>query len=404
MDRYKAEVIDPGDAISRLAHRMCVASYRNSDAVWVPPDPHGYFRSQVGFLWKPHILRMMAEARPGQDWVMKEVLQNDGAGGKPQFFTLVGTVVVMRSLGWEVITMNADDIARSGGFPAVMANEISFKRLTPENFALARAVLRGYGWALAKAHLVNITGETAVMKHSITAFSDANLPEQLVMTWGGTCLGLSHRNLVIDGSEIRPGMTVVGFGEHGYRCNGGTFFTNLILHHWGPEPDKILRTPEAVAFAQALTKPSISYTRLVTKLAGWGSNGMPASNRPARIYGIAHITGGGVWNKFGEILPPGVGAYLDAMPRPPRVLLAGQKLSQGTPFELSDHQAYGTLHGGCGMLLVCDPGDTDAIIAKAKVYGVVASVVGQTISSRKREVVIESRFLGRKRLSSLDTD
>ena len=397
-DQYKTEIIDPGDQASRLAHEVCVQSYSNCPAVIIVPHQSGNFRGPVGFLWKPHILEAMTRNRVDPQsgvlthWEMLQEVENDGAGGKPQFFTLLGIPKFFQRLGSEIITMTADDFARSGRFPAVMVNEINAKRITAENLPLFKAAMEGYGKALRQAGLVNITGEIAIMKHSITAFCDTGSLGEFVLTWGGTCIGLAHRDLLIDGSGIKPGMPIVGFWEPGYRCNGGTFFTNLILKKFGPEIQKIKDNPQALDFIASLTIHSKSYARTITRIAGWypdGSIGKPL----AKIYGIAHITGGGVWGKFGELLPEGVGANLDSMPEPAEVLKQGQELSWDLPdLRLTDRQAYSTFHGGCGMLLVCAKNDAEKIIAEAEKDGIRAQVVGETIASPDREVIIHSRF------------
>src|SRR3989344_6322127 len=103
---------------------------------------------------------------------MAESDQGDGAGGKPQFFTLVGTEAVMENLGWEIITMNDDDNSRFGFLGCVLVNLADLKRVTKQNYHLAAAVFTGFGKALKQARLVNTTGETAIMKNSVTAFCD----------------------------------------------------------------------------------------------------------------------------------------------------------------------------------------------------------------------------------------
>lgn len=327
-------------------------------------------------------------------------VENDGAGGKPQFFTLVGTCEAMLGLGWEIITMTADDLARSGRFPAIMVNDLNVKSVTDDSFPQVVALFDGYRQALEHSRLVNITGELAIMKHSITAFCDMNLSQQLVMTWGGTCIGLAHHELLLDSSTIKPGMPIVGFGEQGYRCNGGTFFTNLLLHKFGPEVVKVWTNDAAMQMARDLALPSLSYSNTVTRLCGWLPDGR-TRNPLAGIAGIAHITGGGVWGKFGELLPEGVGANLDNMPKPPSVLLQAQEWSVGTPHQLPDLNAYGTLHGGCGMLLVCKTdADAQRVIAEAISDTIQAQVVGHTTESDKGEITIWSRFKEGHRLSS----
>jgi len=381
---------------SQLAKDICFQSHKNCKAVRVIPHQRKNFRGPVGFLWQPHVLELMKSAS-GSNWIMCEEVENDGAGGKPQFFSLIGTPEVFRGLGWEIITMVADDFARTGRMPCIIDNEVNVKRITKENFHLFKAMMEGYGQALQISNLVNLTGEVAIMKHSITSFCDTGDDSEIHLTWGASCIGLACNHRLIDGSKIKSGMPVVGFLERGYRCNGGTFFTNVLLAKFGPEIEKIRRDPEAMKFVKMLTAPSISYARTVCRLVGWRVNGSTTINPLADIRGIAHITGGGM-GKFVEILPKGIGAWLNSMPDPPEVLLQGQKFSQGTEFELSDLQAHTTLHGGCGMVLVCaDEKSADKVIKEAYKDGVNAKIIGKTDNSGK--VLIKSRFLSGETIS-----
>lgn len=403
---YKQEVINPGDKASKIAKEICFQSHNNCQAVHVVPHQPDNFRGPVGFIWKHYILNQILDYTINshykriRDWTMIEEIENDGAGGKSQFFTLINTPEVFRGLGWEIITMTADDFARSGRFPAIVDNEINTKKITENNLHLFQAMMDGYGDALSQANLVNITGEVAIMKHSITAFCDTDSDDQLILTWGASCTGLAHKDLLIDGSKIKPDMPIVGFWEPGYRCNGGTFFTNLLLEKFGPKIEDIMDDPEAMEFAKKLTIPSQSYAKTICRIIGWRPDG--SIREPlVKVAGIAHITGGGVWEKFKEILPRGVGAKLSNMPEPAEVLLQAQKLSWDTSLRLTDHQAYGTLHGGCGMLVIVEQmKDVDCLIAEAERDGIQSQMVGRTMESSENEVVIFSGFKEREILSS----
>jgi phosphoribosylformylglycinamidine cyclo-ligase len=395
-DLYKVEVIAPGDMVSRLAKDICFAGHKNCPAVSIVPHDSGNFRGPVGLAWRKEILREMLKYKKSKDgtisdWTMMEEVENDGAGGKSQFFALAGTEEVFRYLGWEIIAMTADDFARSGRLACVIDNELQVKQVTSENFHLIKAMFAGYGEALKQANLVNTTGEVAVMKHSITAFCDTGSRDTLIVTWGASCIGLASKKLLLNPNNIRPGMIVVGLKENGYRCNGGTFLTNIILREWGPDIKAIVDSPGAQAFAEKLAIPSKSYAKTIARLVGWETNG-DVGEPLAKIAGIAHITGGGIWGKFGELLPRGVGAFLNDLPKPPDVLLEAQKMSQDFPeLALSDHDAYSTFHGGCGMLLVVnDSQQAGIVIDEAGRDGIEAQIVGQTDNSN--ELKILSRF------------
>ena len=396
---YEEEIVEPNDMASKLAKDVNVSSYPNCPAVKIYPHDPNNFRGPVGFAWRKHILECMMQEYRGKPIMMEEI-ENDGAGGKPQFISLIGDNLSFYNLCWELITMIADDFGRSGRFPAVMLNNLDVKKITKNNFQLVVSLLTGLANALRQSNLVNITGETAIMKHSITAFCDTGDDEQLILTWSGACVGLWHKDAYIDNSQITSGKKIVGFWEPGYRCNGGTFFTNLILSKHGPGIEKIRSNPEAMDFIRNLTVPSKSYARLMCKLTGWTDDGHVVK-APVKILGAAHITGGGLWNKFGEILPEGVGADLFSMPVPAECLLRAQQLSIDTEYALSDWKAYSTFHGGCGMLCVVDSDhDASTIINQANDYGVNALVVGQTIPSASSEIQIVSRFARGKKMSS----
>lgn len=397
MNDYHEEIVAPGDRFSELAREICVKSFNNSPAFKVVRSGEG-MRAMDGFLWNPRVLTAMEYGE------ICEVSQSDGAGGKPQFFTIANSPDAFLGLGWEVITMNADDMACRGGLPVMLSSSnIDVKGITKENWHLCRALLVGFGEALKQSNLAVITGETAVMKHSITAFCDTGDPSQLILTWGASCHGLAPIREEPSENTIRPGMTIVGFRDKGYRCNGGTKFTNIILDTWGPNIEDVIKSPEARAFIQKLVVPSQSYAKTVSRLNGWWSDGF-LDTPSFDIHGAAHITGGGVWSKLTEILPEGVGAKLDTMPEPASVLREAQLLSRESGTPMSDFECYGTFHGGCGLMLICEEQEAEGVCKAARRDGHDPYIVGHTTASNENEVIIHSRFSDGNILSSLQLE
>jgi phosphoribosylaminoimidazole (AIR) synthetase len=405
-DFYTREIVDPNDRASQLGRDVCTRSYKNSPAAIIIPHQPGNFRGPVSFLWTQKVLQEMLEGIQLEgvelvNWRVAQSVENDGAGGKPQFFTLIGDRIVFTGLGWEIICMTAEDLSRSGRFPVMIDNVLDVKTVTEENFHLVQALFDGFEEALHIAGLINITGETAIMQNSVTAFCDVHSPKQLIVNWSASCIGLCRRDRLIDGSGIKPGMPIVGFGEDGYRCNGGTLHTKLILAHWGPKIEKVLGDKGALDFVRKLTVHSVYYGKTIARANGWNPDGS-AQDPIINMAGIAHITGGGVWKKFGEMLPDGIGAKLDKMPKPPDVLLEAQEISWSHEgLELLDLRAYGTFHGGCGMMIVCaTERDAELLIDEAAKDGIRAQRIGETTESLKGEIIIHSQFKEGRILSS----
>ncbi len=394
-DKYREEIIAPGDEVSKLARDVCVNSYGNNQAVKILPRQPGNFRGAVDIAWRRHILEMMLAGK------MTWNVQNDGAGGKPQFFTLMSNRSgnTFYRLGWEIIVMVIDDIARTGGFPVVFSNDVNVKKVTSDNIHLVQAMFRGFQSVLEQTAQVNITGEFAIMPHSITAFCDEDSDKQLILNWAGTGVGLSHQDKIIDGSNIRPNMPIVGFWEPGYRCNGGTQHTNVILRRWAKgDIRNIWESSEAMAFIEKLTIPSQSYAKTICRVNGWLPDGK-VREPLARIVGNAHITGGGL-EKFKEMLPEGIGAYLYNMPEPTEVLLEAQQLSFYYPdLLIDDKKAYTTFHGGCGWISVCPSyDDARTLTYEASKDGIIARIVGETIVEQNNALTIDSKFLEGKKV------
>jgi len=401
MKTYLEEIVHPGDRASALAHQININSYPNSSVVRVHSHrPTDDFRGPVDYMYSAGILEGF---RCG---TMRMHTANDGLGSKAQWASMLGTPEAFRTLGFDLLAMCADDIVRFGGLPLVMTNQVDARLITDENFHLFKALMDGYGEALKAANLVGITGKTAVMIKNITGFADDFGKDSLWMAWSGCCNGVTSSVMKMDPHrDIRPGMPIIGLGERGYRCNGGTQFMRIIERLWGSDRKALLGSEEARDFITALTAPSVLYAPYVSELLGWQSNGCQNYVNHG-IKGIAHITGGGVWEKLGAILPKGIGADLDQMPHPPEVLTRAQALADEAGIPMTEHECYGTFHGGCGEFLVCE--NTDAaecvrhgLSSLSGDEGVDVQIVGYTTESPESEIRIQSRFAGREELSSL---
>ena len=183
----------------------------------------------------------------------------------------------------------------------------------------------------------------------------------------------------------------------------GETFNDYIQKALGSRVREIADNPDAIAFARKLCVPSKSYAGTITRINGWLPDGT-VREPLAKLCGVAHITGGGVWGKLADILPFGIGADLNNMSKPANVLLEVQEMSQPFPkLRLTDHQGYGTLHGGYGMMSVCaDDVSANIVIREAQKDGVQAEIIGYTILSAKNEIVIKSRYATGQMLSSLN--
>lgn len=122
----------------------------------------------------------------------------------------------------------------------------------------------------------------------------------------------------------------------------------------------------------------------------------------AEIVGMYHITGGGIWDKLR--LPPGIGAVLNNMLAPPKILTIMQDLSWPIPgLRITDWRAHSTFNGGIGYIAILKNEDDGKIfIEECGKDDIYAQKIGETTFSETGEIIItKSRFREGKKLSSL---
>jgi phosphoribosylformylglycinamidine cyclo-ligase len=94
------------------------------------------------------------------------------------------------------------------------------------------------------------------------------------------------------------------------------------------------------------------------------------------VKGLSHVTGGGIPENLGRILPAGVGAAIDAgaWPRPPIFDL----IAAEGPVDEAEMER--TFNLGIGMIAVVAPGDVPATLALLERSGRQGFEIGQTMA------------------------
>jgi phosphoribosylaminoimidazole (AIR) synthetase len=392
-DRYQREVVEPNDKASQLASEICRQSAGNNEVI-ITEAGEGFRGGNLLSLNAAVLIAMLKRK-------MKFLIGSDGAGHKPEFHAFLKTKRAFRRLGWDLITMLADDMWTKGALPVLISNQVDAKKVTDKNFPFVEALFEGYGKGLRQAGIINSAGEFAIMRYAITGFPDDGSPRQLLMTWNGSCIGIIHNDLRITGKNIRPDQPIVGLWEPGMRCNGATWLIDMLLCKYNRDIKAMEKDSWAREFIEKLTIPSLSYARLMTRVMGYNADGT-IGKKIVKIAGASHNTGGGIWGKFREKLPEGIGADLHNMLSPAPVLLEAQEISWNMPgLRKTDLRMCGTTHGGYGAFVICETHrDAKDLLSQAILRGIKANIVGWTTRSKIREVVIESKFLQRATVSS----
>ena len=178
------------------------------------------------------------------------------------------------TIGIDLVAMCVNDVITCGAKPLYFLDYISTKTIESNVADMMVGIMKGC--EIAGMDLLG--GETA--EHS----------RQRGYDMAGFCTGIVEKNKIIDGSAIKPSDRVIGLASSGLHSNGYSIVNYLLTRHLL----KYSEDPE-------LLTPTTIYAPVVERLLKEGD----------WIYGMAHITGGGIPENLPRCLPEGLTARVD---------------------------------------------------------------------------------------------
>lgn len=273
----------------------------------------------------------------------------DGVGSKLQVAVRAGR---FDTVGIDLVAMCVNDLICSGGEPLVFLDYLALSRDDPE---LTRALLTGVSDGCVEAGCSLVGGETAVLP-------DLYRPGDFDLA--GFAAGLVERDRLIDGRAIRTGDVIIGVASSGLHANGFTLVRKVVFDVAGLAiTDPVPELGKTVG--EELLTPTRIYVRPVRDLL--------AATAPTAIHGLAHVTGGGLADNLGRILPPDKRAVVrrGSWPVPP-VFPWVQKLGS-----VPDEEMARVFNLGVGFVVVCDPAAARGLVAHFERQELPAWVIGE---------------------------
>jgi len=231
---------------------------------------------------------------------------------------------LIETAGRDLVAMNVNDVLTTGGAPLLFLDYIGIARLDAERI---ERLIAGMVSHLEPCGCILAGGETAEMPGMV--------PEG-VIELAGFCIGCVEKDELIDPSSVRSGDVVVGYPSDGPHANGWSLVRRVLREH-----------PQSIADADwpALLAPTRLYHDVMADLRAAG----------VRPRALAHITGGGLPENLGRVMPAGCGAELVV---PPWTLPGiGAILAHVEPAD----QPH-TFNMGIGWVAVVGAGDVDAAL------------------------------------------
>ena len=257
------------------------------------------------------------------------------------------------TMGYNLVAMCAEDASRDGGEPVWMTNLLDVNSLKG-HLEYVRQLATGLVNAANEAGIAVINGEIAELGELVGGYGSFHY------NWSASLNWVAVENKLIDGKSIKPGHSLVGLVENGFRSNGFTLIRRIMQKNYGDEWHEA--QPELAE--QIIERPTI-YSGLIAEMQGkW--------NEPPKvaITGIVHVTGGGVPEKLGRLLQrTGYGAVVDNPFEPCGAMKTLQELGN-----VADREAYKTWNMGQGMIIVTP--EPESVMEYALKKGILAQEMG----------------------------
>jgi len=211
------------------------------------------------------------------------VSSTDGVGTKLKIAFMTGK---HDTVGIDLVAMCVNDIIVQGAKPLFFLDYLAMGRLETE---IAVAVIAGIGEGCRQAGCALIGGETAEMP----GFYKDNEYDL-----AGFAVGVVENSKIVDGSEIRMGNQLIGISSSGLHSNGYSLVRKVCFDILKLSVDTYI--PElGRTIGEELLRPTKIYANTVRRLI-----------RDFPVFGLAHITGGGIVDNILRVIPERCGVVL----------------------------------------------------------------------------------------------
>ncbi len=252
------------------------------------------------------------------------------------------------TVGIDLVAMCVNDIIVQGATPLFFLDYLSMGKLNQHR---AVEIVKGISRGCKEANCALIGGETAEMP-GFYAQNEYDL--------AGFAVGLVDADLITDGSEIAIGHQLIGIGSSGLHSNGYSL-VRKIFFDWlrmsvNDHVDEFGRT-----LGEELLEPTTIYVEIVGRLI-----------KNFHIFGISHITGGGITENLPRVLPKYCRAVIRRSSWTPHPVFQFIRKAGN----ITEEEMMRTFNNGIGLILVVADKDVRDVMQQIEAMGERAFHIG----------------------------
>jgi len=252
------------------------------------------------------------------------------------------------TIGIDLVAMCVNDILAQGAIPLFFLDYLSMGKL---NHDIAIEIVKGISIGCKEAKCALIGGETAEMP-GFYAQNEYDL--------AGFITGIVDADQIIDGSEMAIGHQLIGISSSGLHSNGYSlvrriFFDGLKMSV-NDYVDEFGRT-----VGEELLEPTKIYVKIVSHLI-----------KNFQIFGISHITGGGITENLPRILPTNCRAVISRSSWTQQPIFHFVKKAGN----ITEEEMMRNFNNGMGLIIVVAEKDVQDVVQQIQAMGETTYQIG----------------------------
>ncbi len=281
----------------------------------------------------------------------------DGVGTK---LMIAGMMDKWDTVGHDIVNHCIDDIIVQGAEPTCFMDYIGVGKLRSP---LYENVLEGMADACLAQGVSIVGGETAEMPGMYG--DDLDIV--------GCITGMVEKSKIIDGRDMKSGLVGVGIASNGLHTNGYSLARKVLFEEAGYDVHDTPAELNGEKVGLALLQPHTCYWQAIKQVL----------EEEITVGGIAHITGGGLYDNVPRILTEDVDFEYDQekLPILPIFSLIQEKGNIGL------QEMYRVFNMGVGMIVFVAEKDAARVRDICIAEGFSSEFVGKTIPGTKKVVI-----------------
>ena len=263
------------------------------------------------------------------------------------------------TIGIDLVAMCVNDVIVQGAEPLFFLDYFATGKLDVND---STAVVTGIAEGCKLSGAALIGGETAEMPGM---YRDGEYD------LAGFCVGVADKENIITGDKIKAGNVIIGMHSSGVHSNGFSLVNKLLEQ----ESFSLEDTFGESTLGRTLLTPTTIYVKAVLDMM-----------TKCSVYGLCHVTGGGITENLPRILPENLFAEIQ--------LQSWQRLPIFNWIQENGNVAQDEMlrvfNCGIGMIVITDENHVDDILTISTQHNINADVIGKVQAKQGASHVIYS--------------